>query len=101
LLTHKDEREIENEMKGLKKLNKDSSTETTTRLKHTLTSVNGLVEKKDIREFVDKYLLAADARALRKFMLLVSPDVNLVFYPDDVSGGVDLPIGIGFFWPDV
>ena len=101
LLTHKDEREIENEMKGLKKLNKDSSTETTTRLKHTLTSVNGLAEKKDIREFVDKYLLAADARALRKFMLLVSPDVNLVFYPDDVSGGVDLPIGIGFFWPDV
>ena len=101
LLTHKDEREIENEMKGLKKLNKDSSTETTTRLKHTITSINGLVEKKDIREFVDKYLLAADARALRKFMISVSPDVNLIFYPDDVSGGVDLPIGIGFFWPDV
>ena len=101
LLTHKDEREIENEMKGLKKLNKDSSTETTTRLKHTLTSINGLVEKKDIREFVDKYLLASDARALRKFMVSVSPDVDLIFYPDDVSGGVDLPIGIGFFWPDV
>ena len=101
LLNHKNEREIENEMKGLKKLNKDSSTETTTRLKHTLTSINGLVEKKDIREFVDKYLLAADARALRKFMVSVSPDVDLVFYPDDVSGGVDLPIGIGFFWPDV
>jgi len=100
-LTHKNEREIENEMKGLKKLNKDSSTETTTRLKHTLTSVNGLVEKKDIREFVDKYLLAADARALRKFMVTVTPDVDLVFYPDGVSGGVDLPIGIGFFWPDV
>jgi hypothetical protein len=100
-LTHKNEREIENEMKGLKKLNKDSSTETTTRLKHTLTSINGLVEKKDIREFVDKYLLASDARALRKFMVSVSPDVDLVFYPDDVSGGVDLPIGIGFFWPDV
>ena len=100
-LTHKDEREIENEMKGLKKLNKDSSTETTTRLKHTLTSINGLVEKKDIREFVDKYLLASDARALRKFMVSVSPDVDLVFYPDDVSEGVDLPIGIGFFWPDV
>ena len=101
LLTHKDEREIENEMKGLKKLNKDSSTETTTRLKHTLTSINGLVEKKDIREFVDKYLIASDARALRKFMVSVSPDVDLIFYPDDVSGGVDLPIGIGFFWPDV
>jgi len=101
LLTHKDEREIENEMKGLKKLNKDSSTAVTTRHKHTLTSVNDLTEKKDIRQFVEKYLLAADARALRLHMISVTPDVNMKFYPDGVSGGVDLPIGIGFFWPDV
>ena len=88
-------------MKGLKKLNKDSSTAVTTRLKHTLTSVNDLTEKKDIRQFVEKYLLAADARALRLHMISVTPDVNMKFYPDGVSGGVDLPIGIGFFWPDV
>lgn len=101
LLTHKDERAIENEMTGLKKLNKESSTAVTTRLKHTITSVNGKTEKKDIREFVDKYLLAADARALRLHMISVTPDVDMKFYPDDVSGGVDLPIGIGFFWPDI
>lgn len=101
LLTHKDERAIDNEMEGLKKLNKDSSTAVTTRLKYTITSVNGKTEKKDIREFVDKYLLAADARALRLHMLSVTPDVDMKFYPDDVSGGVDLPIGIGFFWPDI
>ena len=100
ILNHKDERAIENEMEGLKKLNKDSSTEITTRLKHTITSVNGLTEKKDIREFVDKFLLASDARALRNYMGSISPDVDLKFYPDGVSGGVDLPIGIGFFWPD-
>lgn len=101
LLTHKDERAIENEMTGLKKLNKESSTAVTTRLKHTITSVNGKTEKKDIREFVDKYLLAADARALRLHMISVTPDVDMKFYPDGVSGGVDLPIGIGFFWPDI
>jgi hypothetical protein len=101
LLTHKNEREIDNEMKGLQKLNKESSTTVTTRLKHTLTSVNGLTEKKDIREFVEKYLLAADARALRLHMISVTPDVNMKYYPDGVSEGVDLPIGIGFFWPDV
>tara|TARA_R110002167_G_scaffold50649_10_gene147422 strand:- start:6917 stop:7651 length:735 start_codon:yes stop_codon:yes gene_type:complete len=101
LLTHKDERDIENEMNGLKKLNKDSSTESTTRLKHTITSVNGISETKDIREFVDKYLLATDARALRKYMTSLTPDVDLRHYPEGVSEGVDLPIGIGFFWPDI
>ena len=88
-------------MNGLKKLNKDSSTESTTRLKHTITSVNGISETKDIREFVDKYLLATDARALRKYMTSLTPDVDLRHYPEGVSEGVDLPIGIGFFWPDI
>ena len=88
-------------MKGLEKMNKESSTQVTTRLKYTITSINGISESKDIREFVDKFLLASDARALRNYILSVSPDVELKFYPDGVSEGVDLPIGIGFFWPDV
>ena len=68
------ERDIENEIAGLKKLNKDSSAEVTTRLKYAITSVNELTESKDIREFVDKYLLASDARALRKH--IVRSDFN-------------------------
>lgn len=99
-LTHQDEKKIENEIKGLEKMNKESSTQVTTRLKHTITSINGISESKDIREFVDKFLLASDARALRNFITSISPDVELKFYPDGVSEGVDLPIGIGFFWPD-
>ena len=99
-LTHQDEKDIDSEINGLKKMNKESSTEVTTRLKHTITSVNGLSETKDIREFVDKFLLASDARALRNYITSISPDVELKFYPTDVSEGVDLPIGIGFFWPD-
>ena len=100
LLSHEDERMIEREQEGLKKLNKDSSTEVTTRLKHMITSVNGLTEKKDIREFVDNYLLAKDARELRKYYSTISPDVELKFTPINGEEEVDLPIGLTFFWPD-
>ena len=101
ILTHADEKAIEREINGLKKINKESSTEVTTRLKHTITSVDGITEKKDIRDFVDNYLLAADARALRNEINKISPDVDMKFYPDGVEEGVDLPITIGFFWPEL
>lgn len=100
LLSHEDERQIEREQEGLKKINKDSSTEVTTRLKHMLTSVNGLTDKKDIREFVDNYLLAKDAREIRKYYSKISPDVELKFTPINGEEEVDLPIGLTFFWPD-
>jgi len=102
LLTHQDEKEIEKEIEGLKKIDKDSSTEVTTRLKHTIIAVNGSTEKKDIRDFVDNYLLAVDARAFREHYNKVSPDLELKFYPENgPEEGVDIPIGIGFFWPDL
>ena len=53
VLSHGDERKIEQEVKGMKKINKDNLTESTTRLKHIITSVNGSSEAKDIREFVE------------------------------------------------
>jgi len=100
LLSHEDERKIEEEQKGLKKINKDSSTEVTTRLKHMITGINGVTEKKDIRNFVDNYLLSKDARELRKFYTSISPDIELKFSTTDGEEDVDLPIGLTFFWPD-
>ena len=100
LLTHKDEQDISRELEGLKKINKDSSPELTTRLKHLITSVNGEREKKDIREFVDNYLLARDSRALREYVKQIQPDVDLTFFPDSYESGVSIPIGVNFFWPD-
>ncbi len=103
LLTHGDEKKIEQEVKGLQKINKDNITEATTRLKHMITSINGSSDRKDIREFVDYGLLAKDARALREEYVRVSPDIDLTVTYEDVDG-VDkeatLPIGINFFWPD-
>ena len=105
LLTQSDDTKIQNELKGLKKINKHSNPLNTTQLKHTILSVNGDYEKKTIREFVDNQLLARDARELRKYVALVSPDVDLTvdltFDDGETLEDVSLPIGVNFFWPDV
>lgn len=101
LLSHNDELSIERELQGLKKVNKESDPTGTTRLKHMITSVNGLTETKDIREFVDNYLLASDARALRAEYTRISPDVNLEVQLDGREDVVMLPITLNFFWPDL
>ena len=99
-LTHKDEKDISRELEGLKKINKDSSPELTTRLKYLITSVNGEREKKDVREFIDNYLLARDSRSLREYVKEIQPDVDLTFFPEGYESGVNIPIGVNFFWPD-
>ena len=100
LLTHKDEQNISRELEGLKKINKDNSPELTTRLKYLITSVEGKTESKDIREFVDNYLLARDSRALREYIKEIQPDVDLTFFPEGSNDRVNIPIGVSFFWPD-
>jgi hypothetical protein len=101
LLTHADEQAVDQEVKGLKKLNKDSSAELSTRLKRMITSVQGDSEIKTIRDFVDNYLLARDSRAFREYVKSIQPDVDLKFYPENgPDGGVDIPIGVTFLWPD-
>ena len=100
LLTHGDEKSIDKELQGLKKIRKDIVPESTTRLKYIITSVDGDREKKTIREFVDNYLLAKDARVLREEIRRVSPDVELKYYGEDVEEGIDIPISLNFFWPD-
>tara|TARA_R110000823_G_scaffold176653_4_gene309174 strand:+ start:269 stop:1018 length:750 start_codon:yes stop_codon:yes gene_type:complete len=103
LLTHGDEKALENELKGLKKLNKKSSPDLSTRMKHIITSVNGDSERKAIREFVDTTFLARDARELRNYVAGMQPDVDLSFDYEDSRGDlqrVDIPIEVSFFWPD-
>ena len=104
LLTHGDEKDIEKEVKGLQKLDKDSNAEGSTRLKYIITSVNGSREVGDIRKFVDNYLLARDARELRKYYSDIAPDIDFItsiHTPNGVEEGVNVPIGLSFFWPDL
>ena len=101
LLNHKDEQDISRELEGLKKINKDASPELSTRLKYIITSIEGNRERKDIRNFVDNYLLAQDSIALREYIKSIPPDVDLTFFPSEGSDRVNIPIGISFFWPDI
>ena len=103
LLTNKDERKISSEIKGLQKINKQSSPELSTRLKFMITSVNGESENKVIREFVDNYMLARDSRAFREHIKETQPDIIMKFDYEGENGveeDVNVPITAGFFWPD-
>jgi hypothetical protein len=103
LLTHSDEKKIEEDVKANKKLN--ISSQITSKLKHSIVAVNGDKDPKSIRSFVDEYLLASDARALRDYMKEVSPglDMTFTFVGSDgyVEEGVEIPIGFSFFYPSL
>ena len=100
LLTHGDEVAISQEIKGLKKINSSNSSDLTTRLKHMIISVDGSSERADVRKFVDNYLLAQDARALRTYINEIQPDVDLTFFRGRAEEKSPIPIGLNFFWPD-
>lgn len=102
LLTHADDQAVEQEIKGLRKINKDASPELSTRMKYMILSVNGNADKKAIRDFVDKQFLARDSRAFRRYVNEIQPDIDMTFYPENgPEEGVDIPIGINFLWPDI
>ena len=100
LLTHGDEITVEQELKGLKKINPNGSPELSTRLKYIITSVNGDSDRKTVREFVDNELLARDSRALRQEIKRISPDIDLTIKGDD-GEDIAVPISLNFFWPDL
>ena len=103
LLTDKDEELIDQEIQGFKKINKESSSEVTTRLKHHLVAVEGSIDRNVVKEFVEFNLLAADSRALRLYIKEISPDVNLTskVLVNGVEEDIDIPISLNFFWPDL
>jgi hypothetical protein len=102
LLSHGDEGKIDTEIKGLQKVNQESSTQVTTRLKYTITSINGSREVKDIRDFIDNAFLAKEARAFREYYSSLLPGIDYTtrLVINGVEEDVDLPIGLSFFWPD-
>jgi hypothetical protein len=103
LLTGKDEKAIDAELKGLQKINPNGAFENTTRLKHMITSINGKSDQTSIREFVDEYLLAPDSRAFKQYYNEISPDIDTTVTIDKdgyVQEGVVVQIDVNFFWPD-
>lgn len=101
LITHKEEKKIEDEINGLKKVNSNISTKVTTRLKYTILAVDGNRDAKYIKDFIDNFMLARDSQALRKYIKEITPDLDFNFYPggDYAEEGIEIPITVDFFWP--
>ena len=100
LLTGHDEKKINAELEGLKKINKNFSPELSTRLKYIIVAINGNRDTKDIRDFIDNQLLAKDSKALRTHIKEFQPDVDLTFFPNGSDNRVSIPVGLSFFWPE-
>ena len=105
LLTHKEEKEIDAELKAYKKFSKDSgiTAEITTRLKKAIVSVNGDTSLKRISEFVENELLSRDSLSFREYLIKITPDVDMSFtFTSDQTGEdttMDIPLDVEFFWP--
>lgn len=105
-LTHGDEKAIEEELKGLKKLNTLTKVESelTTRLKHVITAVDGNPDAVT-SAFVNN-MLAVDSLALRKFLKEITPDIDTTFsytcpHCGHENERIQVPIDVSFFWPGV
>lgn len=103
LLTHKDELNIESELKGLQKVNKMLSADVTVRLAHCILSVDGNRDQKIIRDFA-KSMPMRDSIELRKYINSINPDIDMKFdftrNNGEVVEGLTIPMTVDFFWPD-
>jgi len=101
LLNGKEEESINKELKASEKINSEVKPELTTRLRHTITSVDGDESQSTINNFVQN-LLARDSMYLRKQIQEISPDIELEqeieFGGESVK--VNIPMTAGFFWPE-
>lgn len=104
LLTVRDQKEIDNEIKALKKLGPNYPVSgLTIRLKKMIISINGSTNPMDLTTFVEN-MLASDSRAFREYITKVQPDVDLSVEVEDPETGEffrgDFTIGVDLFYPD-
>jgi hypothetical protein len=105
LLTHKEEKEIDAELKAFKKFSKGSgvTAEITTRLKKAIIAIGGDTSQIRVNEFVDNELLSRDSLSFREHLIKITPDVDMSFtFTSDQTGEdttMDIPLDIEFFWP--
>jgi hypothetical protein len=103
VLTVKDDKKMDEEIKGVKKALGQDQGVLSTRLKYQITSVNGEYSQKSIRDFVDGgYLLSRDSIELRRKISEVTPDIDTTIeftLKDGTEIKTDLPMGADFFFP--
>ena len=103
-LNTEEENNINEQLEKAKKMtNSPFDSNVTTRLKHQIVSINGDDNPAIINQFVD-VMSVRDSRAFRKYFEEIEPDVIMKQDFNCVHcghrGEVDIPITVGFFWPD-
>ena len=104
-LTGKDETNMstESDRRKKKKLGGDVDNIVTSRLLHSIISIDGIDDKNKISLFV-RNMPARDSRSLRKFMDDNEPGIEMKAWMTCdhcyEQSEVSLPIGASFFWPD-
>lgn len=105
LSTHKDEADIDQELKALAKLGAATAApEVTTRLKYIIKSIDGETDRGKIKAFVDNLMPARDSLALRKHVRENTPDLDMTFDFSCPKCGhqarLSIPLGASFYWPN-
>lgn len=105
LLTQRDEREVENEIKSLRKITikKQIDPVVTSRLKKAILSIDGDSERKSVNNFVDNEFLSRDSLEFRDYLTKITPDIDMTYlfncglcgYDEEVT----VPMTVQFFWP--
>ena len=103
-LNSAEEKEISDAQDRIKRsTNSPVDRNVTTRLKNTIISIDGNTDSSLINQYVDT-LNVRDSLALRKYMEDNTPDIDMKqeFNCPHCGhrGEVDVPISVGFFWPD-
>lgn len=102
LLTHGDELAINKDIEASEKISKQSN-EITTRYRRIIVEVNGSRDLGTISNFVTNQLLAGDSKSLRKYMVSITPDLDLTFEYESIATGekeaLRIPFGVDFFYP--
>ena len=99
LLTGAEEALIEKDLKQSAKFG--YSSDITTRLRYTITEVDGDNKPETINSF-SQNMLARDSVALRSYITEISPDIDLTS-EIEIGGetvSVSIPLTVGFFWPN-
>ena len=101
LLTGKDETQITKDLEASRKVGMSVSPELTTRLRYLIKEVDGDNSKSVINDFAIN-MLSRDSMFLREEMKNMSPDI--ILEQEIEIGGesvkVDIPMTVGFFWPN-
>lgn len=104
LLTHGDSKKIDTEITSLQKMSRIGvASNITTRLKYTITSVDGKSDLGTITKFVSSEMVSRDSVALRNYIRDITPELDTTFTFTCPQCGaqsrMELPMTAEFFWP--